>query len=268
MKSNLKTYFLAIIFLFLFTACTSNNLISEASISTSSNSSQDSLSVGSTPVAAIHALGGLTENNKKPEKEELRFRETSDSPRGQLDYFADEDGTEYVFLNETGEFLSFIKIRSRIAIGSEITEREAQLIADATAVLFVDISKYDYRDCQPSGGYPDGTNFQVDSYDFSYSKTLSGYRTTEGIAVWTAIDGTVLFVSLFDVGKFDGLTEPKIDEKQLDAKFLTEVRKQFGNDAVVAQIHSRILDYENSQFIMRYDFFLDYGEMKQVEIPL
>jgi len=261
MKNNHKAYFLAIIFLFIFTACTNNSLIAETPL----GFSDDNLSAGSSSVAVMQALGGLTENDKKPEKEALHFLETSESARGRLDYFLDDDGTEYVFQSETGKYLGFLKIMDKRTIGPEILEHEAQIIADATAAMFVDISKYSYRECEPRGGYPDGTIFQIDSYDFSYSKTLSGYKTTEGIAVWTTSGGTVFFVHMGDIGKFDGLVEPKIDEKEMDAKFLNEVKKQHGDDAVVAQIYSRILDYEDSQFVMRYDFSLDvqYGHARQ-----
>jgi len=266
MKNHFKM-FLTVIFLFIFTACTNGS----TSVPISSGLNEDSLSAGSTSETAVQALGGLSEMNKKPEKEKLHFKETSESTRGKLDCFADEDGTEYAFLNETGEFLSFVKIRSKITLGSEITEREAQNIADATAILFADISKYEYRVCQPRGGYPNGINFQIDSYDFSYYKTLSGYKATEGIIVWTLSDGSVIFVHLSNIGKFDGLAEPKIDEKELDARFMNEVKKQHGDDAVVAQIYSRILDYENSQFIMQYDFELNaqHGHGRQeIMIPV
>ncbi len=53
----------------------------------------------------------------------------------------DSEGTEYTFSKDTGEFRSFFKATIDTT-GSNIAENEVQAIADSTAGLYQDLSKY------------------------------------------------------------------------------------------------------------------------------
>ena len=272
MKNKFRPLILFLMFCAVFAACSNNNLPSETSTSVTSVHIESSLT--SNPILADSTqtlLGGLTEMDVKPDKQKLLFWETSDTYRGRCDSFVDDEGTNYRFIKETGEYIGFFKPGTK-ATGPKISEREARIIADATAAMFVDVLRYTHHECQVRGGYPEEGLFQIDSYNFSYSRTLSGYETIEGASVTMREDGTVMAVYLDNIGKFDGLAEPKIDKKEMEARFFAEVKKKFGVDAVVVLVYGQVLDYENSQFFMRYDFELEvqlggHGR-QQVMVPV
>ena len=267
MKSKI---YLSITFSFLLCAIFSACLGNDSSSETSTLTILDQKDTGSTSASATPImLGELKSMNVTPDKEKLHPIEVPEYFEGVFDVCADEDGTEYRFAKETGEYRGFFKPNVK-ASKPEISEKEAQAIGDATAAMFVDISRYDHRVILPQGGYSQGIEggFQISGYDFDCRKIMSGFQTTEGISVMMLKDGTVIAVTPFNIGKFDGLAEPEIDEKKIDANFLNEVQKQFGVDDVV-KIYDRVLECEDSQFFMRYDFELSIQHgRKQIMIPV
>jgi len=256
------------------TACSNDGLPPEAIIPVTPEqkagnnvtSPSETTGVNSNPPSEAEVVSGsfpvgITEMEVSPDKDKLHLLVEPDSSETieiYTDTFIDDDGTEYMFRKGTGEYVGFIRSPDLFGEGLMITEEEAQVIADGVAAAFADISKYSLREHKPDGGYDGDGNLNIYWYDFTYSRVIGGYRAKEGISVMLLYDGTVMSVIMENIGKFDGLEVPMIDEAELDRRFLEEARKQYGN-IEVKEIMTRILDYDGSRFVM--DYFFRYTDL-------
>jgi len=196
---------------------------------------------------------GITNGDFNVNKADLTQKNNRDTFH---EIFSDERGIEFGFDRRTGNLSSISGVEA--SLGREIPDiallsvKEAEYMADDIASNLIDISLYDRVSHM-------GVSL---TQRFNYTRIVNGFLTEEGGSVWICYSGVVLLVSFFDVGLFDEITVPPINETALDAAFEDEMRREFGHRGIINfEIDERMLIVRNNRLYMSYAFVYQTEDM-------
>ena len=162
------------------------------------------------------------------------------------EWYVNDEGTEFLFDKVSGAYEGFIKTNAYKGAKTPqmYNKTELRQIADYAASCIVNISEYS-----------DVTYvFQEDTgvHKFTYTKTLSGIPTADAGRVFITQDGIVEFLLFKEAGKYDGLDAPIIDIAKADSVLADIISSKDAEQIDSYNIQSRILDFEDNQWIIHY----------------
>ncbi len=160
------------------------------------------------------------------------------------DMYEDEDGVLYVFDSVSGEYRGFsldnvspqaIKPDTTIPVEAFVTT------ADEIASHFIDVKVFERTYSPPKE--------RSHYYNFIYQKRIAGYLTDERGIVMLNEDGSIGTVYFYNLGMFDNVQIPAIDEKKLDETCYALLNKELR----CTEIRSRTLTMKDEKLYMVYE---------------
>jgi len=161
-----------------------------------------------------------------------------------LDEYQDNFTNSYYFIHKTGALEGFIIISFPKATKAlkKLDEAQIKAKADGFVEKYINIAKYSKVDTD----YIEGLQY----YQFTYTKMIQNYKTTDGVGVTVTSNGIIEKYGAQNVGIFNKIKMPKINNEMITSAINNYINKRYGN--IKYSIDSKILDIdENGKIVIK-----------------
>ena len=183
------------------------------------------------------------------------------------DWYIDDSGKAYLFDRRTDalcgitiSYNSHATILNKLSSGGYGVYNNDELLAVVKLIAsnIIDIEKM--------------TISPISSSHFRFNRKISGFDTTEYGYVDIASSGDVIRFYFDNIGRFDDVIIPVINEQELDERFEAIARQQLydtrGFIVDEIEIFSRVLDYFDGKPGMQYLARFNDGSVEMIFVPI